>query len=131
MKQPRQRSPLYRLQAFGFSEWNVWALQEGGLADWCATCRGRGIVIDRICGWREASDEMLAQHGAARCPGPMQGCARCRHRCSVCKGARLTPPEPVLAEDFGDRESLLAARLMFPDLDVRAGKRSDMHAAAM
>lgn len=130
MPQPRQRSPLYRLQAFGFSEWNVWALQEGGLSDWCVTCRGHGFVVDRMCEWREPADPDFVPR-AGLCPGPREGCARCRHRCPTCHGARLSKPEPVLAEDFGDRASFDAALRMFPDLDVHAGKRSDMHAAAM
>lgn len=99
MRQPRQRSPLYLLQAFGFSEWNVWALHEGGLSEWCATCRGTGKYRGVRC-WR-------------------------------CKGSRLTPPEPVLAEDFGDKASRDAAQAMFPGLVIRYDKRSDMHARAM
>lgn len=132
---PLVRSPLYLIDAYGFSEWNVWALHEGALSEWCPTCQGRGYTVERICTWRDRNDEFLVQYNAYACPGVLTGCdnARwpCRRRCRSCHGERLRPGDVVRAEDFGDRESLRAARSMFPGLVFESEKRSDMAARAM
>jgi hypothetical protein len=136
MPQPRQRSPLYLLDAFGWSEWNVWALQDGGLSEWCPACYGRGFTVARSCIWRERNDpEFMAEFHGTPCPGALTGCDNerwpCRATCRDCKGARLRKPDAVRAEDFGDTESLDTALAMFPGLVVCEEKRSDMEANAL
>lgn len=133
--QPRQRSPLFLLDAYGWSGWNVWALGEGALSEWCPDCKGRGFTVHRKCLWREVSAEVLATHGAVKCAGAITGCSNkqwpCRERCHACHGQKLRLSDAVRAEDFGDAESLEAAQEMFPGLVLAFGKRSDMHAAAL
>jgi hypothetical protein len=140
-------SGLYRLEAFGLANpWTLWAIERGGLDEFCQYCRGAGVVVDSPCGGRDPAPSLpcpateckggripaerrggarcLCCSGAAlvvdertRCHLP-QGCSDCRRQCPVCWGRRLAPAPPVLGEDFGDEESRERALAMFPGLHV-------------
>lgn len=97
MRQPRYRSPLYRLTAFGITnEWNLWSLARGGMDAWCPYCRGAGVLIASACRDREVEGDKCTKD---------EGCARCRRTCPICHGAMLTPSDKVRLEDFGDGQS--------------------------
>jgi hypothetical protein len=118
----KPRSTLYQMEAFGLrNEWVVWKMQRSGLDGWCVRCKGRGITIASPCPYRDSG----------KCTRE-DGCAYCRRRCPLCKGARVEASDVVRTEDFGDRESLDRAIAMFPGLHVVYGeKRSDMAARAL
>ena len=113
----RRRSPLYLLEAFGFSPWVLWRIRRGGLDEVCSGCGGAGIVIDSPCRNRE--------------PGPFSGdctreagCKKCRRECPKCRGRKL-PDAAVHAEDFGGDADRALALLLDPSLDIDERPRVD------
>lgn len=119
------RSPLYRMNAYGFtSPWLVWQLQRGALDDWCAACRGTGVRVLRPC----ACLEGMSSFASRACACGQDGCTHCRRKCWDCNGRRIVRGDAIRAEDFGDEESLAIARALMPDLEPDSRKRSDMNA---
>lgn len=149
------------MTAYGFSNaWFGWALAHGQLDDWCRRCGARGITIAPSCQNRDPIATLpcpatecrkgvipAARRGGSRClccgglglvRDPhrerctrMRGCSQCRRRCIACQGRLLAASDVVRREDFGDRESLVLARRLFPGMTIADKPRMDMHARAL
>lgn len=118
--------PMYAIEKFGLgSAWLVWQLARGGLDQFCTRCRGEGVVIRSPCVQREPR-----QFGERHC-SLATGCPECRSTCPECRGSRLLPPEPLHAEDFGDKVSLDLAKRLVGDLVVSDRPRIDRKPMAL
>lgn len=123
-----QHGPLYALEAFGLRNPMIaWAIEHAGLNGFCRRCRGDGFLVRSPCFCRAFPEGHLRADGCTHA----DGCSHCRRVCPECKGRMLAPDYAVHYEDFGDLDSLEAARRMFPDLEPAPTKRSDREAPAL
>lgn len=112
----RTPRPLYLLTVFGLrNPWVYWRLQRGALDEWCETCCGVGVVIERPCLCAEPATRI---RGACQECTRDEGCEHCRARCPQCRGSKLRRSDPLMAEDFGDAESRRIAEALFPGLKI-------------